>query len=48
MNCNLLAAINITQIVAAGMIERKSGGAIVNMSSIVRKHLQLEKHVCEN
>ena len=30
---NVKAVVNVTQIVAKGMIERKSGGAIVNVSS---------------
>lgn len=33
-NINVKAVVNVTQIVAKGMIERKKGGAIVNVSSL--------------
>lgn len=36
LNVNLLAAVNVTQCVAKGMIARRAGGSVLNISSGVK------------
>jgi len=44
MAVNLKAVMNVSQIVAEGMIARGKGGSIVNVSSMVRNKLFLRNN----